>query len=551
LTWSYLGQPANIFHQETVKQQQGPDPFWNPSLPLSATTSPTIGAVHDLFGLSIGFAWSPHGPLMGNGKTVLRGGYRQTYDPAYYNTFLLNAISAPVVLAQTLIAPSAGLPARPFGPAIRSEYASNLTLGTQDPRNFNRTVTPTTFRPDKYQEWSFGIQRELARDAALEVRYVGNRGSNEFQSINANPFITGLAASYPNLVPAGITPCTTPLSTVPNALGRENCGVGITDETANTGYSNYNGLQAEFRTTNLFHQLTLRTSYTWSKTLDNTSEIFSTFAGGNSVAYSQNVLNYAGQEYGLSGINFPQTWTVSFVEDIPVMRSQRGALGHIIGGWAVSGTYILQSGQGFTPSQIFANTFSGGVANDTNFDLSNIGTYETSRPFVGSLSAPQTQVGIFAADACGLYGVGCTLAGSSLISLNQITAANAAGTTPPATPVTNSQVRLIVNGGEADAVFGTPFGNVGRNSLRDDHTDIANFTLFKNIKFWERATLQWHMTINNAFNHPNYGSVSPFIENAGVPGAFTTFGDPKVTSTATLSCPAGTRCIYFGLKVIY
>jgi len=27
------------------------------------------------------------------------------------------------------------------------------------------------------------------------------------------------------------------------------------------------------------------------------------------------------------------------------MRSQRGLLGHIAGGWAISGTYILQSGQ--------------------------------------------------------------------------------------------------------------------------------------------------------------------------------------------------------------
>jgi Carboxypeptidase regulatory-like domain len=554
LTWSYLGQPANIFNQETVKQQTGPDPYWLTTLPASATTSPKIGAVHNLFGPSVGFAWSPNGPLTGNGKTVLRGGYRLTYDPAYYNTFLLNAISAPVVLAQTLISPTAGLPAAPFGPAIRAQYASSLITGVSDPRNFDRTVTPSTFRPDKYNEWSFGIQRELTKNAAAEVRYVGNKGTNLFQSINVNPYIAGLAASFPNLVPAGITPCTAPLATVPNALGRVNCNEGITDETANTGYSNYNGLQAEFRATNLFHQLTLRTNYTWSKTMDNVSEIFSTFAGANSVAYSQNPLNYTNQEYGLSGINFPQTWTLSLVEDIPVMRSQHGFLGHVVGGWAVSGTYVIQSGQGYTPSQEFANYFSGGVANDTNFDLANIGTYETSRPFVGSNSAPAAQVGIFAGDACSLYGAGCTLAANSLLSLNAINAANAVnppGTTPPAVAVANNQVRLIVNGGEADTVFGTPFGNVGRNSLRDYHTNVANFTLFKNFKFWERATLRWDMTMNNAFNHPNYGSVNPFVENAGSPGAYTTFADPQVTSTAQNSCPAGTRCIFFGLKVIY
>jgi Carboxypeptidase regulatory-like domain len=543
LTWSYLGQPANLFHQETVKQQTSNNPFWDPSLPLSATTSPSIGAVHDLFGPGVGFAWSPLN------KTVLRGGYRLTYDPAYYNVFLLNAVSAPVVLAQTLDMPTTGLPAAPFGPAIRSQYASSLTYGTSDPRNFNRTVTPSTLRPDKYNEWSLGIQREISKAAAIEVRYVGNHGNDAFQSINAYPYIAGLAASYPSLVTPGLTPCTKPLPTVPNALGRTSCSAGITDETGNTGYSNYNGLQAEFRTTSLFNQLTLRTSYTFSKTLDNVSEIFSTFGAANSVAYSQNVLNYTSQEYGISGLDYPNTWTLSFVEDIPFMRSQHGVVGHILGGWQVSGTYLLQSGQPYTPSQEFINAASGGVANDTSFDLANIGTLETSRPFLGSSSAPVTQVGIYAGDACAALGVGCGTSASTLISLNAV---NASGTV---TPVSKNQVRLIANGGEADTLYGTPFGTAGRNILRDYHTNVGNFTLFKNIKFWEAASVQFHMTMNNVFNHPNYGNeipgISPFIEAAGVPGAYTTFGDPQVTSTAINSCPAGSRCIFFGLKVIF
>ena len=556
LTWSYLGQPANLFHQETVAQQSGSNPFWNTGLPLSATTSPTIGSVYTLFGPSVGFAWSPSGRFTGGDKTVLRGGYRRTYDPAYYNTFILTAISAPVVLSQTLVAPTTGLPAAPFGPAVRSAYASSLIEGVYDPRNFDRTITPSTFRPDNYDEWSFGIQREIVKNAVGEVRYVGNRGHNEFQSINANPYIAGLAASYPSLVPSGVTPCTTPqtLGTGPNAafqpnvLGRVSCSEGITNEVANTGYSNYNGLQAEFRTTNLFNQLTLRTNYTFSKTLDNASEIFSTGAAGNTLAYAQNVLNYTSQEYGISGIDFPNTWTLSFYEDIPLMRSQRGVLGHIAGGWGFSGTYVLQSGQPYTPSQEVINAVSGGVANDTAFNLANIGITDTSRPFIGSLSAPATEVGIYAADACAVFGAGCGSPANALISLNGVNN----GTV---TPVTSNQVRFIANGGEADSIYGTPFGNAGRNILRDYHTDLGNFTLYKNIKFWERATVQWHMTMDNVFNHPNYGNTSPginpFLENAGVAGEGTTFADPTVTSTADLACPAGSRCIFFGLKIAY
>jgi hypothetical protein len=549
LTWSYLGQPANLFHQETVKQQTGPDPLWNPSLPLSATTSPPIGTVYDLFGPSIGFAWSPR-RLGASGQTVLRGGYRLTYDPAFYNIFLNNATSAPVVLSQTLSTPTAGLPAEPFGPAIRTLYAPELTVGVLDPRNFDRIVTPSTLRPDKVSEWSFGIQRSITNNAAFEARYVGNHGSDLFQSINVNPYIAGLAASYPSLIiPPSLTPCSPANAIVPNAVGRISCSAGVTRQAGNTGYSNYNGLQMEFRSTNLFHQLTLRTNYTWSKTQDNTSEIFSTYAAGNTIPYSQNVLNYTSQEYGLSGLDYPNTWTLSFVEDIPFMRSQSTPIAHLLGGWAFSGTYLLQSGQPFTPSQIELNAVSGGVANDTVFDLANIGTLETSRPFVGNISAPYTQVGIYAGDACAVFDAGCTLAPNQLISLNDL---NATGTV---TTVTKSQVRLIGNGAEADTVFGTPFGNAGRNTLRDWHTNTANFTLFKTFKFGDRAALRFNTTFNNVFNHPNYGNESPganpFIETAGVPGAYTTFADPTTTSTAINSCPAGSRCIFFGLKVIF
>lgn len=550
LTWSYYGQPANLLHQMSLAQQTGPNPFWDPALPLSATTSPELSSVKDLFGPGIGFAWSPNfGRLTGGARTVIRGGYRLAYDPAYYNTFILAQISAPIVLSQTLIMPAAALPAAPFGPAIRSEFAPDLTEGVFDPRNFDRTAIPKNFRPDRVHEWSLGIQRQVTTNSVFEVRYVGNHGSDLFQSINANPFIAGLAAEFPALVPAGVTPCTAPISTVPNAAGRVSCSQGVTNESANTGFSNYNALQAQFRASNLAHQLTLITSYTWSKTLDNVSDIFGTYAAGNTVAYSQNVLNFKGQEYGVSGLDFPHTWTLSFVEDIPFMRSQHGVAGHILGGWGIAGSYVLQSGQGFTPSQEFTNVFSGGAANDTAFDLANIGIFETSRPFVGSMSAPQTQVGIYAGDACAVFGAACGDPAGELISLNSL---NAAATV---VPVAKGAVRFIANGAEADTIFGTPFGNAGRNSVRDRWTNVGNFELFKNAKLSERVNLQWHMTINNVFNHPQFGAlppgIDPFAEDAGFASPGVGFANPLIQRTASNDCPAGVRCVFFGLKITY
>jgi Carboxypeptidase regulatory-like domain len=549
LTWSYLGQPANLFHQETVAQQTGSNPVWLPSLPLSATTTPSIPALHNLFGPSIGFAWSPDTPFTRNGNTVIRGGYRLTYDPAFYNIFLNDATTSPAVLGDTFAGPGLpGVPASPLGPSVRAAYATLLPFGQLDPRNSPEVTINPHLSPDRVHEWSLGIQRNVAKDAAFEVRYVGNHGENLFQSVDVNPYIQGLASAFPSYIPAGDTPCPTASAVVPAAVGRVNCNTGIQLEVGNSGYSNYDGLQAEFRTSNIFRQLTLRTSYTWSKTMDNVSEIFNTFAGGNSETYAQNPLNVKGGEYSLSGIDFPQTWTLSFIEDVPFMRAQRGLLGHIAGGWAVSGTYILQSGQNYTPTQFFINSATSPIE-DVAFDQAFNNTVpDVVRPFVGSTHAPATQVGIFAGDACVAYGAGCSLAPTSLVSLNGINNGAVA-------QVTNSQVRFIANGGEAETVFGVPFGNVRRNSVRDYHTDLGNFTAFKNFKFWERATLQWHMTMNNVFNHPNYGNtipgISTFIESAGAGGAGAAFADPTVQSDANLSCPAGARCVYFGLKVIY
>ena len=559
LTWSYLGQPGNILHQEGVKNQAASPSLWSASLPLSVTTLPELTPIHTLFGPSVGFAWSPNGRFMGNGKTVVRGGYRLTYDPAYDNIYSNEAGSAPVVLSQNFTPTASmptlpGLPAAPFGPAVRAEYASLLPLGQLDPRNSPELVSPASFRPDKVHGWSLGVQREITKDAVVEVRYVGNHAVDLFQSVNNNPYIAGIASAFPALVPAGETPCPAASAAVPSAVGRINCNAGIQLAVGNTGFSNYNGLQTEFRTTNLFNQLTLRTNYTFSKTLDNTSEIFNTFGGGNTETYAQNPLNVTGGEYGISGIDFPNTWTLSFVEDIPFMRAQHGWLGHIVGGWSLSGTYILQSGQPFTPSQEVVSAFSSPVE-DVGFNQAlNNGVPDVVRPFIGSSSAPADQVGIYAADACASspvfssWAAACGAAPNTLISVNSL---NASGTV---TPVNKNQVRLIANGGEADAIFGTPYG-AGRNILRDYHTNMGNFTLYKSIKFGERATLQWHMTMNNAFNHPNYGNTIPgigaFIENAGVAAPFTDFASPKWVSSATLACPAGTRCIFFGLKVIY
>jgi len=103
----------------------------------------------------------------------------------------------------------------------------------------------------------------------------------------------------------------------------------------------------------------------------------------------------------------------------------------------------------------------------------------------------------------------------------------------PFVPVTKNDVRYILNGRTAQTIFGTPFGNVARNSLRDAISNRLDATLFKNIKINENKNFELRVSATNALNHFNFGSIDPNMEDAGLgfdPRIFGAgFGDPAKT----------------------
>jgi hypothetical protein len=577
LTWTYYGQPENLFNRITTARESNAGtafwsatepignppgsggPFLNPgaAIPLSGRTDPLIPAVNKSFGPSLGFAYSPQwgGFLTGHGKTTFRGGYRMLYDPPFYNIFINVSTSAPFVFLQTVASPGTHpLPLTPTGPNVRAALASSITKGAFDPRTFAQVNTSSNFGPDKVHSYTFGFEREVTKNSAFEARYSGNRAYDLFQSVNGNPFIADLKTDFPSLVPAGLTPCPASQAFAPVAVGRINCNQGVVLSRNNGGYSYYNSLQMEFRANNLFKQLTVRSSYTWSKTLDNVSEIFSTAAGGNTLAFAQSPVNSTKGEYSFSGLDIPHQWTILFNEQLPFFKEQHGFVGHLLGGWALSGNYIIASGQRYTPLQIGEAAFTSclgtpstctGSSNGDYYDFfgnsgvgfgANFVGIDTARPFIGNLSAAQTSVGIFAGDMCNFYGFGCTLPVNQLVSFNSLNVASLSPTFDPTTfvptSVTKDQVRFIVNGGEAQSIFGTPFG-ARRNLATDAKTNVANFSVFKRIKFSEHTSFEFHATALNVFNHPNFQSIDAFMVDAGLHAAGTGFGDPTVTNTVT------------------
>jgi hypothetical protein len=367
-----------------------------------------------------------------------------------------------------------------------------------------------------------------------EARYIGNHGGNLFQTINANPYLAGLQTAFPNEIPSSVS--------VSSVNGRVDGNSYLTRERTNTGYSDYHSLQTELRANDLFDQLEFSAAYTWNKTTDNISEIFSTGGAGATSALAQNPLNYMSGEHGLSGLDFPQNLTLNFVERLPFHKEQRHLTGHIFGGWDLAGAYFIASGQTYTPIQYGFDKFgSNSGVSDYSFNASYGAGPDDLRPFLGSRKAHATQVGAYAGDVCNYYvGTSCGISPNTLISFNN---ANASGDKTAQT-VSTSSVRYIMNSTYAQKAFGSPWGNVARNDARDSRTNTANLTVTKNFKLHDGLNALVRANFSNLFNHPNYASIDPYLDNAGLHASNTGFGDPKVT-------PANVRQITFSAKVAW
>ncbi|MEP7340298.1 MAG: carboxypeptidase regulatory-like domain-containing protein [Acidobacteriota bacterium] len=159
------------------------------------------------FAPSLGVAWTPNWKnsmlkrVFGEGgQTVLRGGYSISYSREGTNLFtsilggnpggsitanrslsLGNLVTntgtdrLPVLLRETN--PNRlGQPKFPDAPVY-----PNFGLVTDSVNAFNPKLTM-----GYVQSWSFGIQREITKDTAIEVRYVANRGVKLWQQYNLN-----------------------------------------------------------------------------------------------------------------------------------------------------------------------------------------------------------------------------------------------------------------------------------------------------------------------------------------------------------------------------
>ena len=491
--WEFTQQAINLLASRSLAQQLGPTPFWNTSAPLSENTVPFIPNVFHNFAPRVGFAWTPHmfESLLGHDKTVIRGGFSMAYDPAFYNMFLNVATGAPVVNAGS-IASCVGCLAGTATAVQKLDLPlipTGVAAGTR-----NQTRVSTNFHNPYAEEWTLGIQREISSKIAAEVRYVGSHTVGEFLTENANPSLAPLLAfvaanpTAPSPIPAGVTPCAT-TGTPGFASKRIDCDFTNLRVRANGAYAHYNALQTQLKFT-AWRGFTGSVSYTFSKNIDNNSEIFSNFNGAQASPAAQDPFDLSHAERGLSSQDYPHVVGVAWQYELPFGRGQTGAFGHLVGGWAVAGTYKYQSGQLWTPIEFPGES----PYCQNSFDSAFFsGIVSTCRLFAGNSAAPVDTVGQCtspAASDCGL--------------VDFFTGA----------VVSKSAVHWIFNDANSAAFFKTPFGNTPRNpGVRGDAVNTVNFNLIKNTRLTERLQMRLEANVYNLLNHGFYGIPDPYPDD--------------------------------------
>jgi len=562
LRWEWFQQAINLLHDLTVKQQTGPNPFWDPTLPLDRTTIPHIPQDLNNFSPVVGFAWTPRiwKGFFGEDKTVIRGGFRIGYDPSFYNIFLNTATRAPVVNAGTIFG-GPGLPSSGAnGTDVQTELLPLVPTGPGiDPGSRSQTLVSRDFHNPYSQQWNFGVQRSIGQRIAAEVRYVGNHTVGNFQNLNGNPSLNNLLAfGFGNLIPDGIVPCSDP--TMPGfSRGFVDCTRTRETLRANTAFSIYHSLQTELRMAN-WHGVTATASYTFSKVIDNASEIFSTIAGGNTLSFAQNPFDTAKGERAISGIDFPHVFGLAFIYDLPFYKSQHGLLGHIVGGWQLNSTYRFTTGQPYTTIQTrFAS-----VLPDLCDARGTMSTFfDACRPILSNASMPLNSVGEY----CDGTPFTCVIdpnAGTAepLGTLFQFGDSCYASFVPatmtaPAsgcTPTTITGAHWIVNDAAAAQFLGSPFKGLGRNSLRGQPISTVNMSMFKNTKLTEKVTLQLRATAYNLLNTQFRGVPDPLLDDV-LSGSFqnTNFNSNGGGTFANniVTDGIGQRRLEFGAKLIF
>jgi hypothetical protein len=348
------------------------------------------------------------------------------------------------------------------------------------------------------------IQRQLSGNWLADIGYYGNNGIHLPGFIDPNQpapaaylkcTATNKCFAGPVAVPANGVDMSTGCSngqpcvnsngqaTKLNVL-RPFVGYGPENAFLDIYTSNYHSLQTQLQR-KFAGSSYMNISYTWSHGLTTDPADRST-GGANLPQIPTDFRN----NYGPNVADRRHVVTGNFVWELPWLHDQHGAVGHVLGGWELSGVQTFQTGLPLTAT--IGNGFC------------TAGTGALCVDAVGS--------------ACyGVTPIGCRV--------------NLVGDPNSGAP------HSYTNWFNAAALQPAPLGQTTEPTERPGAIRAPGFwrtdlSLFKNIKFTERFTSQFRLESFNTFNHTNPVCCASTAFNSAAFNTVTSTRDPRIVQAA-------------------
>jgi len=448
LRYEYHGTPFNYLGYPGFNLS-------NPSaFPLNV---PEVGDKNN-FGPRLGFNYQP----VSGGKTVISGGAGIFYSHVFSNIIDNIQGSSPNAAAKNISPGTTGRGTANWSSILN--VCSTCVIKTMAPSAIDtaNVINPNLLDPLTF-EYNLRVQRELPGNFIASAEYVGNRSEKLYQTEEFNP----TTPAGPRIIPT---------------RGR----IILEDNGAD---SNYNALELnlDHRTR---HGLLLRTAYTYSKLLDDGSEIFTDANGSQISTFAEIQRAPRRREYGPSAFDHRQRFVASVVYTPPVWHAEGMArvAAAIVNNFTFSGINTFQSGNPLNV-EIGFDWNGDGIGND--------------RPILLNKNAPITNWAIKGEDFF-------NVAPGTLCDGPEFWATN-----DPCKVVSAANTHWVTSN------FGTTQNTISRDALTTDHFVNTDLTIQRSFKTFEHQSFDFRVEALNAFNQGTTGSnnLNPINANliTGVP----------------------------------
>ncbi len=286
------------------------------------------------------------------GKSVIRTGFgmfsQRTPAILYGTAHSQNGIQVQTYTLRSTVASQ--LPLIPVYPAVLSAppaLARTPDIFVMDP----------TFKTAQTYQWNFNYERQLSRDFAMTLGYLGVRGLHLSRSRDINLFP---AQPFTATIGNTVVPVTY-YSRATSARPYTDFGRITVFESGADSYYHGGFLQLTKRYANHFQFLA---SYTFSKVIDTRPDATSVVVGGGDDAkVAQDTLN-PNAERSIGDVNIKHRFVGSGVWDLNYFKDATPVVRYLVNGWQLSAIFQGQSGRPFNATAPSDLNLDGNSRND-------------------------------------------------------------------------------------------------------------------------------------------------------------------------------------------